>query len=132
MGSPQPCLQMWYLLEKHCFHCSLDVLQDRAAVWGKSTMHFIFTVCEAAEENGIYSRIKVKVQEQLRVVEVKARRGQYCRGRSSHRPELAWTDFTLHSPGVQWQNLNPQCRIWLSVWHLFLRRYNFVNCWYFT
>lgn len=37
-----------------------------------------------------------------------------------------------HSPGVQWQNLNPQCRIWLSVWHLFLRRYNFVNCWYFT
>lgn len=89
-----PCLQMWYLLEKHCFHCSLDVLQDRAAVWGKSTMHFIFTVCEAAEENGIYSRIKVKVQEQLRVVEVKARRGQCCRGRSSHCPELAWTDFT--------------------------------------
>lgn len=99
---------------------------------GAKVQCILFTVCEVVEENGNHSRIKVKVQEQLGVVEVKARRGQCCRGRGSHCPELAWTDFTPHSPGVQWQNLNPQCRKWLSVWHLLLRRYNFVNCWYFT
>lgn len=55
----------------------------------------------AAEENGIRSKIKVKVLEQQEVVEVKTVEGNNDKGKEAS---------DAHCPGAWFQSLHPQCR----------------------